>query len=349
MVDWIDMKFAKFVGMNLEQFKQTGKKFNFRCPYCGDSKKNPFKSRGYLYEHNNAPGLVYKCHNCGKACSFDNFLKDQNSQLHTEYKMEKMQAKGQNKMTPQKTISEFAQGSHSRLQKFIPDDSVNLGEKISDLPKDHVARLYLESRLIPTEAFPRMFYTDDIAPIAIEINPEYAKRKLPKGPRIVLPLKNANGDLFGFNSRAIDDNDMRYITLVEPDFRGHRYYGMERFNRDKPGYVVEGPFDSEFLPNCLAIVGANHLKQGHVPFDADKVTVVFDNEPRNKDICKLIQQTINAGFRVCIWDSKFPYKDLNKAVENGVSPENLKKIIDENSVKGLKATLKFTAWKSCVC
>lgn len=350
MVDWIDLKFAKFAGINLQQFKENGRnKFNFRCPYCGDSKKNPYKSRGYLFENKNAPGLVFKCHNCGKSCSFDNFLKDQNNQLHNEYKLEKMQAKGQNTLTPRKTIEQFAQGSQSRLRKFIPDDTVSLGERISDLPEDHVARLYLESRRIPSEAFTRMFYTDDIAPIAIEINPEYAKRKLPKGPRIVLPLKNANGELFGFNSRAIDDNDMRYITLVQEGFQGHKYYGMERFNRDRPGYLVEGPFDSEFLPNCLAIVGANRLKQGYVPFDADRVTVVFDNQPRNKDLCKMINQTINAGFQVCIWDSAFPYKDLNEAVEDGVSPENLKKTIDENSVKGLKATLKFTNWKACVC
>ena len=61
--------------------------YNFRCPICGDSKKNKSKTRGYLYAVK--ANTNFKCHNCGASMSLNNFLKHVDPAVHKQYVMEK--------------------------------------------------------------------------------------------------------------------------------------------------------------------------------------------------------------------------------------------------------------------
>ena len=48
----------------LEKFKKVRDfLYNFRCPHCGDSQKQKWKARGYVYRKKT--DLFFKCHNCG--------------------------------------------------------------------------------------------------------------------------------------------------------------------------------------------------------------------------------------------------------------------------------------------
>ena len=51
--------------------ESKGKSYNFRCPICGDSKKNKSKTRGYLYAVK--ANTNFKCHNCGASMSLTTF------------------------------------------------------------------------------------------------------------------------------------------------------------------------------------------------------------------------------------------------------------------------------------
>ena len=74
MSSYIDLKFINEVSTRLGQFKKKGDYlFNFRCPYCGDSKTNKTKARGYVFRKES--NLIYKCHNCGIGANLNNFLK----------------------------------------------------------------------------------------------------------------------------------------------------------------------------------------------------------------------------------------------------------------------------------
>jgi hypothetical protein len=57
---------AQSIGMlapQLKRFKRVSKnQWQFRCPYCGDSKRNPIKARGYIFPYKGR--LFFKCHNC---------------------------------------------------------------------------------------------------------------------------------------------------------------------------------------------------------------------------------------------------------------------------------------------
>ena len=60
---WIDQKYINILSGRLDRFShKSGNLYNFRCPFCGDSQKNKYKARGYVYEKKG--GLFFKCHNC---------------------------------------------------------------------------------------------------------------------------------------------------------------------------------------------------------------------------------------------------------------------------------------------
>ena len=87
-MDQIDSKFVGLVSSRLEKFKRVkANLFNFRCPICGDSKKNRTKTRGYIYAVK--INTNFKCHNCGSSMSFNNFLKQIDPSLQKQYAMEK--------------------------------------------------------------------------------------------------------------------------------------------------------------------------------------------------------------------------------------------------------------------
>ena len=90
-MDLIDSKFIGLISTKLSKFKKVkADLYNFRCPICGDSKKNKNKARAYIYAIKN--NANFKCHNCGSSLSFNNFLKDQYPQLHRQYKLEKFKS-----------------------------------------------------------------------------------------------------------------------------------------------------------------------------------------------------------------------------------------------------------------
>ena len=87
-MDHVDSKFIGLVSPKLQKFKRVkADLYNFRCPICGDSKKNKSKTRGYLYAVK--ANTNFKCHNCGASMSLNNFLKQVDPAVHKQYVMEK--------------------------------------------------------------------------------------------------------------------------------------------------------------------------------------------------------------------------------------------------------------------
>ena len=74
MTSYIDLNYISKLQPRLQQFKKKRDYlFNFRCPVCGDSKKNKTKARAYLYRVKT--DMFFKCHNCGMGQSLGNFIK----------------------------------------------------------------------------------------------------------------------------------------------------------------------------------------------------------------------------------------------------------------------------------
>ena len=118
-----------------------------------------------------------------------------------------------------------------------------------------------------------------------------------------------------------------------------KIYGLDEINRDETIYVVEGPFDSTFIKNSVAMCGSD-IDIGS--FGWSDIVYVYDNEPRNREICNRISKTIDRGEKVVIWPSNVSEKDLNDMILAGRDVQNM---VECNTHKGLEAKLKFTNWK----
>jgi len=320
-MDHIDSKFIGLISSRLEKFKRVKSGlYNFRCPICGDSKKHKNKTRGYLYTVKT--NTNFKCHNCGASMSFNNFLKQIDPVVHKQYTMEKFKDgfSGRNFVTEEPTFKFEA-------PKF--KTKINL-PKASEYPKPAG---YLTARHLDPENF---YYAKHFKKFVNSIKPTFDSEKYDE-ERIVIPLYYEK-NLIGLQGRAIDPNPVKYLTVMFDD-DAPKIYGLDNVRRDAPVFVTEGPFDSTFIRNAIAMCGAD-ADVGR--WGISDPVWIYDNEPRNREILSRIERTINSGAKVVIWPDNIDDKDINDMVMSGL---NVQSVIESNIYSGLEAKLKFTTWK----
>lgn len=101
-----------------------------------------------------------------------------------------------------------------------------------------------------------------------------------------------------------------------------------------------------FIPNCIAVTGSS-FNTPVIESLKDSSTVVYDNEPRSKELTKLIEKTIEQGYNVCLWPDFVHEKDINEMILAGKTSEEILNIIDSNTFNGVEAMLKFSQWRKC--
>jgi hypothetical protein len=347
---YIDEKYAVSISHLLRNFKKKENHlYNFSCPICGDSKKNKLKSRGYLYRGKDR--LRYKCHNCDCSISFGDLIKQLDESLYKEYIYESFLTKDNKEPTPPKENPTTKFKKKSEYKPTKPDILIGC-PTIASLPSDHPARAYLEWRKLPIESFREFCWTDDFSVIADILCPDH-KFNLRKEGRILIPFLDRRLQLLALQGRSqptynakldmwVDaPNAMRYITLKAYE-DAPRIFGMNRLAKTyKRIYTVEGPFDSYFVPNCVALAGSDIP----IGFPTDKTVIIYDNECRNKAICDKIEKAIERGYMVCIWPDNIKEKDINKMIQNGYKQDKIREIIDTNVYVGLEAKAKLQHWR----
>jgi hypothetical protein len=143
--------------------------------------------------------------------------------------------------------------------------------------------------------------------------------------------------------RSLGESKLRYITLKLHD-DNKKVYGLDRIDTDELVYVVEGPIDSMFLSNAVATADSN-LESIVATLDKSKVVLVFDNEPRNKEIVSKINSAIDNHFNVVIWPEFVDSKDINEMILDDFSPDEIQDIISKNTFVNLRAKMEFVNWK----
>ena len=320
-MDHVDSKFIGLVSPKLQKFKRVkADLYNFRCPICGDSKKNKSKTRGYLYAVK--ANTNFKCHNCGASMSLNNFLKQVDPAVHKQYVMEKFKEghTGRSFVTEEPEFKFEAPKFKKKLK--LP--------KASENPK---AAGYLTARKLNPDDF---YYAEHFKKFVNSLKPTFDDTKHDE-ERIIIPLYYEK-NLIGLQGRSINPSPVKYITVMLDD-DAPKIYGLDNIRRDAPVYITEGPFDSTFIRNAIAMCGA----------DADisrwgisNPVWIYDNEPRNREITNRISKTIDSGQSVVIWPESIDDKDINDMVMNGLDVQS---VIESNTYSGLEAKLKFTTWK----
>ncbi len=326
----LDDHFVIQVSAKLELFKRQKKGlFNFRCPYCGDSKTKKNKARGYLYRSKTA--YVYKCHNCGISKSFSNFLKDQDPHIHDDYVMEKF--KDSNSVVGKHTFVP-APKFNFKTPKF-DTKSIDL-EKISELNTSHIARKYLEKRQI--KDLSRFYYAEKFKKWTNKQKKTFDTLRQ-DGHRIIIPFFDENGKMFGYQGRSLDPNPrMRYITIMLDESRP-KIFGLDKIDSTKPVHIVEGPFDATFLNNSIAMAGSDIDPRS---YNWSDYIWVYDNEPRNREIVSKISRSVDRGDKVVIWPKNIQQKDINDMILAGHDVQN---VVQSNVYQNLEAKLKLNDWK----
>ena len=321
-MDLVDSKFIGLISPRLQKFKKIKSDlYNFRCPICGDSQKNKSKTRGYLYGVK--ADVNFRCHNCGASMTFSNFLKTLDPVIHKQYVFERFK----NNKTGRGTVVEEPKFDFKPPQ-FAP--------KV-DLPRaseNDAARLYLEKRLIDPKIFN---YTPTFKKWVNTLVPNKFDDIRYDEPRIIIPLIYEN-QLIGFQGRALGPNSVKYITIMLDD-DAPKIYGLDKINNGFPVFVTEGPFDSTFVSNSIAMCGAD----GDVRrWGIDDPVWVYDNEPRSNEIVKRISNTIDRGEKVVIWPNNINEKDINDMILAG---HDVMGVLNSNTYSGLTAQLQFNTWK----
>ena len=327
-MSFLDVKYINLISPRLNLFsRKKADLYNFRCPYCGDSQKRRNKARGYLFKIKN--DFVFKCHNCGMGRTLSNFLKDQDSFLHDQYVMEKFkEGKSGKGTTVPKPKFNFKE------PKFVKHDTGL--EKISDLNISHPARVYLEQRGIKDLEY--FYYCPKFKEWTNSQKKTFDTLRQ-DGPRIIIPFKDKQGNLFGYQGRSLAPKaKIRYITIML-DEEQPKIFGQDRINTDESIYIVEGPFDSTFIKNSVAMAGSDADIRS---FNWSDHIWIFDNEPRNREIVARISKAIDRGDKVVIWPTKIKEKDIN---DMHLAGHDVQSLVDCNVYQGLEATLKFNTWK----
>lgn len=329
---WLDKKYLNLISHKLERFAwKSDRLANMRCPLCGDSHKNKLKARGYAFELKGS--LMYKCHNCSASMSISAFVKIIDETLYREYMMEKFGAANNSTTNTEPKLV---------MKSPIFRAKINL-PTIESLQEEHYARQYIANRRIPKEFYNQLYYAEDFRSFIDELSPDHGK-ELKSDSRIVIPFYDVKKRLVAVQGRALaDNNKIRYIT-IKVDETSPKIYGLDRLDVGKTTYVVEGPIDSMFLPNAIAIAGAN-LIQVREYINEETAVFISDNEPRNKDIVRQIAQNIDSGLKVCIWPSTVQLKDINDLIIAGYTTQQIVTLIDANTHSGVKAKFMLNQWK----
>jgi len=265
----------------------------------------------------------FKCHNCGSSLSLNNFLKKIDPTLYKQYTLEK-----------------FKEGHTGK--NFVVDEPNFVFKKPVFKSKivlplcDEVesSRTYLQKRRIDPRKF---YYAENFKAFCNTYKKVFTNTTIDES-RIIIPLYDESKTLIGFQGRALKSSSTKYITVMLDD-EAPKLYGLETINEKEPIYIVEGPFDSTFVENAVAMCGSDVDIRS---FGWSDYIWVLDNEPRNREITNRIAKLIDRGENVVIWPSNIVEKDINDMVLSGL---NVMDVLKSNTYSGLEAKIKFNNWK----
>ena len=364
-----DLAWLTKLSSQLLKFRRVGSAessatYTCRCPICGDSQKDANKARFFFYTYSNS--LNVDCKNCGYHSSFYNFVKNAFESEFKDYRNDQLRAslgetgnhissvRGRDRASAstskKDTVAELTPDRIKAKAKVKPKQTETADDpylaqlpscvRACDLKPDHVARKYLEGRGITGDKLGRLYFTDSFKELATHVSYKPLSENFPDEPRIVIPFFNVNGDLEMLQGRSLDKNSsMRYVTIKTRE-DASKIFGSDHVDWDRTVYCCEGPLDSLFIENGVASCDSALAKSNaHV--------LVWDNEPRNPDIVKLIQEAVNSGKTVVIWPTSPDHKvDINDSISSGSMTETeLMQILKDNAFCGLKAKVRLGQWR----
>ena len=160
-------------------------------------------------------------------------------------------------------------------------------------------------------------------------------------PRLVIPFFDKDENLIAAQGRSLRGGDkLRYVTIKVKE-NAPKIFGLNTWDENKTTYIVEGPIDSLFVENSIAMAGADLSTYMKLFVNTD-VVFIYDNERRNKEIIKKMEGIISDNYKIVIWPTHVVEKDINDMILNDI---DVMDIIRSNTYQGLIAKTRILEFK----
>lgn len=345
---WLEIKYISHIKSQLDLFTPiTNEPFvvNFRCPFCHDSQRSNKKKRAYIYEKDKH--LKFFCHNCGSSQTFYTFLENINSFIFNQFKLERIKTNKNSKINGEEENKFRTSFSFEKKLILSTNNKINLGKPLIELPNTNDVVKYVNERKIPRKYWNSLYGCNNFQEITSQIE-RYEELKL-KTPVLLIPFFTPEKNFSYINVRNIqvdNINSWRYILLKIDDIFP-KIWGLNFIDWKKPLFVFEGPIDAMCFENSISLGGSqnsseikyimNNINNYH------DVIFIYDNEIfKNKQILNQIKKRIKEKFSVVIYDRNFTSKDINDALLNNITFNQLNLYIKNRIFNGLKAQLELS-------
>lgn len=296
----VDRKFASdtWVKRKIDVFHD---RWNFCCPYCGDSRSNQRKKRGNLY----LDGLHFHCFNCGEHTGVRKLLYDFGETLSMDETLAVREIQQNAKHFERRNASNQSSMLYSVIDELaIPKKIFFERMGVISPYKDEFCSGYLKSRNIEIGKWGCFAFrpeskelfilnlTQNDRIIGYQIRQLDANSEKPR--YLTRNITRMYMDVFGMTSADIIDKLLKrrelgdkYIeeedgieNVVANIEKISGIFNIMNINMNQTITVVEGPIDSLALDNCVALQGAKKMNDY---FDCiDNVRYVFDKDKAGK-------------------------------------------------------------------
>jgi hypothetical protein len=283
------------------------------------------------------------CHNCNMSTTFGKLLQFIEPELYKEFRIEEF------------TDNNPRQENRSKQQlpEIKPNTKlkslIDFKDSVDTLPDGHYAKEYIRSRKIPEQFWKELFFVENYHDWMDKNFPDHGKKDLPSDPRIVMFYTNRKGEITNVTGRGLAvENKLRYVTVKIRDEK--KVFGLHRMIPEKRVYIVEGQFDSMFLPNAVASGDSNLNGLASYLYKTcfcEDIVLVYDNQPRNRELVEQIYSSIDEGYKIALLPYDSDAKDINEMIKGGMSSAEVQSLIDAHVYHGLTAKLEFGKWRKC--
>ena len=328
MFNIIDLEYINKVAPQLHGFKKSNKKFNFRCPYCGDSAKSEKKQRGWFIDFNGE--TFYKCFNCGISKNFAHFLKENDIGLYNQYIFDKF------------NDTRYIQNAENKKDNsiYVTKEQLDKCPYMKSCKYISEGQFYLRQRKITK--LDKFYYTEKYGKILEYLNlKDYEAEWNNENKAIVIPHYTRDNKVAFLQFRFLVGK-LRYRTyrLIE---NAPKIWGIEDLDLNKPIIITEGAFDASLLNNAVAMSGADLNDNWLINNYKQNIHFIMDNEPYNVEILKRYDKIAENGFNLFIWPEDVKEKDIN---EYYLAHNNVDLFHDESHYfKDMFAEWELSKWR----
>lgn len=303
-------RYIKIALNNISDVYYTRNHYNFRCNICGDGKKKKSK-RGHI-RYSDTDGFFYfKCYNegClaageGNAWSAEKWLKKTNTSLHSQYVREILAPKDKEKIKNKLDSIKIQ-------RREPPKKTENFGKIVcikenSDNILVQKAITYCKERLIPDSVWKYWF---------VSLEGKYKNR-------LIIPFYDKEKKIYYFQGRTLTGQEPKYLNREKG--KENAIYNYYYIDKKKPVHVFEGPIDSLFIENSVAVLGVSFPDEVKEKLDELETRWIYDNDETGR---VQAEKVLRKGQYIFLWkeflkDKLLPdnVKDINEVVVKSKKP-----------------------------